>query len=101
MQFAKQLREAVKQGEITTSVRIWLKPRVKVGREYRLEDGHIVVDKFHQIDWDDITPRLARDSGFKDVEDLLKTAKHGKGENVYLVEFHYVEDDDYADERTT
>jgi hypothetical protein len=24
------------------------------------------------------------------VIDLLKTAKHGRGENVYLVEFHYL-----------
>jgi hypothetical protein len=38
---------------------------------------------------DDITPALARTSGFAGVADLLKTAKHGSGENVYLVEFHY------------
>jgi hypothetical protein len=33
---------------------------------------------------------LARASGFKGVIDLLKVAKHGRGENVYLVRFHYV-----------
>jgi hypothetical protein len=36
----------------------------------------------------DITPGLARESGFLNVIDLLKVAKHGKGENIYLVRFH-------------
>jgi hypothetical protein len=89
MLFAKKLREAVKQGEITTSIRIWKRPRVKVGGAYSLGEGCIVIDKMHQISFDDITPKLARDSGFAGVADLLKTARHGTGENVYLVEFHY------------
>jgi hypothetical protein len=38
------------------------------------------------------TPALARKSGFSGVVDLLKIAKHGPGENVYLVEFNYIED---------
>jgi hypothetical protein len=38
----------------------------------------------------DITPMLARESGFLGVVDLLKVAKHGKGENIYLVRFHYL-----------
>lgn len=99
MLFAKHLREQVKQGEITTSIRIWIKPRVKVGGKYRLEDGHVVVDMLTRIDWEEVTPKLAEESGFADVADLLKTAKHGKGENVYIVEFHYAEEDDYSDER--
>ena len=99
MQFAKHLREPVKQGEITTSIRIWIRPRVKVGGKYQLENGHVIIDKLTCIDWEDVTTKLAEESGFADVSDLLKTAKHGKGENVYLVEFHYSEDDDYSDER--
>jgi len=101
MLFAKHLREQVKQGEITTSIRIWIRPRVKIGGKYLLEDGHVVVDKLICIDWEAVTPKLAKASGFVDVADLLKTAKHGKGENVYLVEFHYEKDDDYSDERGT
>lgn len=89
MLFAKQLREPVKRGEITCSVRIWLKPKVKVGGCYRLEEGHIVVTRITQITLQDITPALARKSGFMGVVDLLKTAKHGPGQNVYLVEFYY------------
>jgi hypothetical protein len=42
------------------------------------------------IGFPDITPQLAKASGFLGVLDLLKVAKHGKGENIYLVHFHYV-----------
>jgi len=38
----------------------------------------------------DVTPELARESGFLGVLDLLKVAKHGKGDNIYLVRFHYL-----------
>jgi hypothetical protein len=33
---------------------------------------------------------LARESGFLGVIDLLKVAKHGSGEKIYLVRFHYI-----------
>jgi len=55
-----------------------------------MEDGQIEVDSIAPIRWDEITPELARDSGFESVSDLLKVAKHGSGENVYLVRFHYI-----------
>jgi hypothetical protein len=70
-------------------VRIWRRPHVLVGHRYKVGPGNIVVDRLHQIDFDDITPALARRSGFASVVDLLKVAKHGAGQNVYLVEFHY------------
>jgi|SRR6187455_1767454 len=90
MLFAKQLRDGVRSGQITCSVRIWLRPRVSVGRRYRMEEGEIEVDSIHPIELADITPKLARDSGFKGVVDLLKVAKHGRGQNIYLVKFHYL-----------
>ena len=89
MLFTKRLREPIRNGEITKSVRIWKSPRVKVGRSYRLDPGHIVVDSIHEIELADLTPTLARETGFSGVAELLKIAKHGKGENVYLVSFHY------------
>jgi len=89
MQFTRKLREGVKRGEITRSVRIWQTPRVRVGSRYRLEEGHVVVESIREIEFDDITPALARESGFTGVVDLLKVAKHGRGERVFLVEFHF------------
>lgn len=89
MLFTRKLREPIKRGEITKSIRIWKSPRVKVGGFYKLEGGWVVVDKLSQIEFDDITPLLARETGFAGVTDLIKTAKHGAGERVYLVEFHF------------
>ncbi len=90
MTFTKRLREGVRKGDITCSVRIWMSPRVKVGGRYPMEEGEIVVDSIEPIGFPDITPQLARESGFLGVLDLLKVAKHGKGSNIYLVRFHYV-----------
>jgi hypothetical protein len=90
MLFTKRLREGVRRGEITCSVRIWMRPHVAVGKRYRMEEGEIEVDSLLPITYADITPAIARASGFKGVVDLLKVAKHGRGENVYLVRFHYV-----------
>ena len=67
-----------------------MRSHVKAGNRYRMEEGEIEVDEVLPISLSDITPDLARASGFKGVVDLLKVAKHGKGESVYLVRFHYV-----------
>lgn len=88
--FTKRLREGVQSGEITCSVRFWMGPRVTVGKRYEMGKGAIEVDSIERIGLPDITPELARESGFLGVLDLLKVAKHGKGENIYLVRFHYV-----------
>jgi hypothetical protein len=90
MVFTKRLRERVRRGEITCSVRIWTRPHVKVGARYRMDEGVIEIDSIKPIGFPDITPALARESGFLGLIDLLKVAKHGKGENIYLIGFHYV-----------
>jgi hypothetical protein len=91
MVFTKRLREGVCNGDITCSVRIWTRAHVKVGGRYRVDEaGEIVVDSIEQIGFPDITPELARASGFMGVLDLLKVAQHGRGEKIFLVRFHYV-----------
>lgn len=67
-----------------------MRPHVKAGGRYQMDEGEIEVDSVLPIGFADITPDLARESGFKGVVDLLKIAKHGRGENVYLVRFHYL-----------
>jgi hypothetical protein len=89
MTFTERLRARIASGEITCSVRIWHKPRVKVGGRYQMDAGEIVVDKITLIGLEDITGELARRSGFEGVVDLLKVARHGSGSQVYLVDFHY------------
>ncbi len=90
MLFTKRLREGVRRGDVTCSVRIWQRPRVKVGGRYRMEEGEIEVDSIDPIGLPDITPALARASGFLGVLDLLKVAKHGRGDKIFLIRFHYL-----------
>ena len=90
MVFTKRLREGVRRGRIRCSVRIWMRPHVKAGGRYPMDDGHIVVDSIVPIRLADVTYDLARESGFDSVDDLLEMAKHGKGRNVYLIRFHYL-----------
>jgi len=90
MVFTKLLRDGIRRGRIRCSVRIWVRPQVKAGGRYRMDEGHVVVDSITSIRLTDISDDLARESGFSDVKDLLKTAKHGSGDNVYLIRFHYL-----------
>jgi hypothetical protein len=91
MVFAKQLRERVKRGRIRCTIRIWQSARVKVGGRYPLDDGHVVVDSIEPLPMNAITDDLSRESGFDSVEDLLKTAKHGTGDKIFLIRFHYLQ----------
>jgi hypothetical protein len=90
MQFTKRLRPGIRSGTITVTVRIWKSQRVQVGKRYPMEDGHIEVDSIQPIGFPDITPALARASGFAGLLDLLKIAKHGSGDKIFLIHFHYI-----------
>jgi hypothetical protein len=90
MVFTRRLREGVRRSEITCSVRTWTRPHVKVGGRYRMDEGEIEIDSIQPIGLPDITPELARASGFLGVVDLLKVANHGRGSNIYLIRFHYL-----------
>jgi hypothetical protein len=89
VQFLKSLRDRIRRGEITTTVRIWQSPHVKVGGRYALPPGFIVVTKVFEVSLAEITPELARSSGFSGLVELLKVAKHGPGRRVFVIEFRY------------
>jgi hypothetical protein len=55
-----------------------------------MDDGHIVVDSIAPMTVADVTYDLARESGFESVEELLRIARHGSGDTVYLIRFHYL-----------
>jgi hypothetical protein len=42
--FTKRLRDRIRRGEITCSVRIWMRPHVKVGGRYRMDESEIEVE---------------------------------------------------------
>ena len=90
MVFSKHLRETIRRGRVRCTVRIWQRAHVKVGGRYPMDDGHVVVDSIEPITLKDITYDLARESGFDSVEELLTIAKHGSGDQVFLIRFHYL-----------
>jgi len=90
VQFLASLRDRIRHGEITCTVRLWQRPHVKVGGRYPLAPGHIVVTQMFEIALSEVTPELALRSGFAGLVDLLKVAKHGPGRRVFLIEFRYV-----------
>ena len=89
MQFLQPLRDRIRRGEITTTVRLWQRPHVKVGGRYALPPGEIVVTRIFEVSLAEITPELARASGFVGLVDLLKVAKHGPGRRVFVIDFRY------------
>ncbi|MEK6325668.1 MAG: ASCH domain-containing protein [Acidobacteriota bacterium] len=90
MLFTKRLRAGIRLGLIRCSIRIWTSPHVKVGGRYQMDEGHIVVDSISPITVADVTHDLARESGFESVDDLLQIARHGSGDKMYLIRFHYL-----------
>jgi len=55
-----------------------------------MDEWHIVVDSIAPVSVGDLTSDLARASGFASVDDLLYLARHGRGDQVYLIRFHYL-----------
>jgi hypothetical protein len=90
MQFLRTLRDRIRSGEITSTVRLWQRPHVRVGGRYAMPPGEIEVTEVAEISLAEVTPELARRTGFSGVVDLLKVAKHGIGRRVFLVEFRYL-----------
>ena len=87
MMIGKPQREGVRSGEITTSVRFWLTPRVRVGGRYPMMDGFLEVTRLQEVDLSDITEAVAKEGGFESLEALLAAARHGRGERVFIVDF--------------
>ena len=74
---------------ITTTVRLLQRPHVKFGGRYALPPGEILVTKVFEVSLAEVTPELARQSGFVGLVDLLKVARHGPGRLVFVIEFRY------------
>jgi hypothetical protein len=89
MIFSNPLRPRVMSGEITESIRVWLKPKVRAGGRYALGPGSIEVTSITEIAPERVTDKLAQRTGFEDAAALWKMARHGPGDRVYLVRFVY------------
>ena len=83
------IRERIARGEITETVRVWLRPRAKVGGRYALGSGSIEVTHVTEVAPERITDALSRRLGFKTADEMMKIARHGAGDRIFLVRFVY------------
>jgi hypothetical protein len=98
VQFSRELRNDVLAGDITLSVRLWTRPKVKEGGRYRVGPGEIEVDAIELVPFAAITAADVRRAGELDRETMRERAAHAgpidEDTLVYRIEFHVVDLDD-------
>jgi hypothetical protein len=94
VQFSPELRQAVATGDITVSVRLWQRSKVRVGGRYASHGFMIDVDSVELLPFSAITAEDVERSGEADREALRHRAAHAGPINddtlVYRIEFHVV-----------
>ncbi len=92
MEFSRELLGDVLAGDITLSVRLWQRPRVKEGGRYRVGLGEIEIDTIELVPFAAITAEDVRRAGEPDRETLRRRAAHAgpidEDTFVYRIEFH-------------
>ena len=95
MQFSLELRDGVLTGDITVSVRLWRRPKVRVGGRYPVGPAEIEVDSIELVPFAHVTAADVRRSGEPDRETLRQRAAHagpiGDETLVYRIAFHLVD----------
>jgi hypothetical protein len=72
MEFSRELREDVMSGDITVSFRLWRRPQVREGGQYRVGPVKIEVDSVELVPFASITAADIRRSGERDREALRR-----------------------------
>lgn len=92
--FSADLRDAVANGEITVSIRLWRRLKVKVGNRYPTAGVVIKIDSVEMLPFSAVTAEDVRNAGERDREALRDRAAHAGPINddtpVYRIEFHVV-----------
>jgi hypothetical protein len=92
--FSRDLRDALARGEITVSIRLWSRPKVKVGGRYPTSGVVIEIDSVELLPFSAVTDDDLRASGESDRKALRDRAAHSgpinDGTLVYRIEFHVV-----------
>jgi hypothetical protein len=94
VQFSPELRDDVASGDITVSIRLWSRPKVKVGGRYPVGPVRIEVDSIELVPFSNLTRADIRRSGERDRESLRRRAAHAGPIDddtlVYRIEFHVI-----------
>jgi hypothetical protein len=95
--FSPELRPAVIAGDVTVSVRLWQRPRVRAGGRYRVGPATIEVDSIELMPFSSISSDDVHRAGEPDRETLRHRAAHAgpitDDTLVYRIEFHLVCDE--------
>lgn len=91
MQFSPDLRDEVAAGDVTVSVRLWRRPKVRVGGRYPVAGAVIEVTSVELVPFSSITGADVRRSGEADREAMRTRAAHAgpitDDTLVYRIEF--------------
>jgi hypothetical protein len=94
MQFSPELREGVASGDITLSVRLWQRPKVRAGGRYSSHGRMIEVDSIELLPFSAITNEDVARSGESDREAMRRRAAHAGPVDddtlIYRIEFHTI-----------
>ena len=92
--FSPDLRAGVSNGDITLSIRLWSRPKVKAGGRYSSHGFAIEVDSIELMPFSAVTADDVAGSGEADREAMRRRAAHAGPVDddtlVYRVEFHVV-----------
>ena len=92
--FSPELREAVAAGDITVSIRLWQRAKVKAGGRYASHGFDVEVDSIELLPFSAVTSDDVQRSGETDREALRARAAHAgpitDDTLVYRIEFHVV-----------
>ncbi len=96
MEFSRDIRSAVIAGDISVSIRLWQRPKVRVGGRYPVGPAVIEVDSMELVPFSSISAADVRRAGEKDLESLRQRAAHAgpidDSTLVYRIEFHLADD---------
>jgi hypothetical protein len=96
VQFSPDLRDGVADGSVTVTVRLWSRPKVKVGGQCRSAAVTIAVDDIELLPFSAITDDDLARTGEPDREHLRRRAAHAGPVHddtlVYRIEFHVADD---------
>ena len=95
--FSPELREAVASGDITVSIRLWQRPKVKAGGRYASHGFTVEIDSVEMLPFSAVTAADVARSGEPDRETLRRRAAHAGPIDddtlVYRIELHPVSSD--------
>jgi hypothetical protein len=92
VEFSPELREGVLTGQITLTYRLWSRPQVKSGGQYRVGDGMIQVDAIELVPFATIDDTDLKRTGEPDLQSLRQRAAHSGSIHddtlLFRIEFH-------------